>query len=66
MPPKITCAYCDKFPCSKWCTRYGFKDPTVNLTQKPLDIAFKKLDNSLLSRPLKTYSLLLDAFKETK
>jgi len=31
---------------------------------KPLDIAFKKMDNELVRRPLKTFSRLLDAFKE--
>jgi hypothetical protein len=44
------------------------EDPTVSLTGvKPLDIAFKKLDNELVRRPLKNYSpasLLLDALKE--
>lgn len=65
---KSPCAYCDQVPHSKWCTRFGMHDPTVKLDGKPLDIAFKKLDNELVRRPLKTYypaSLLLDAFKET-
>lgn len=62
----MTCEYCDNIPCTKWCTRLGLKDLTVKLAGvKPLDIAFKKLDNELVRRPLKTYSLLLDAFKET-
>jgi hypothetical protein len=61
------CPYCSLSPHSKWCTRFGMQDPTVSLTGlKPLDIAFKKLDNELLRRPLKTYSLLLDTFKELK
>ena len=61
----MPCPYCDKVPCSKWCTRYGYKDDTVKLAGvKPLDIAFKKLDNSLAVRPLKIYSRLLNALKE--
>lgn len=66
---KAPCQYCDTSPCTQWCTRFGNYDPTVKLDKKPLDIAFEKLDNELVRRPLKTYSpasLLLDAFKETK
>jgi len=59
------CQYCKQLPPhSKWCTRFGMKDSTVTLDKKPLDITFKKLDNDLLRRPLKTYSLLLDALND--
>lgn len=61
------CAYCNLYPHSKWCTRFGMFDPTVKLNRKPLDIAFEKLDNGMVRRPLKNYSpvsLLLDVLKE--
>lgn len=62
------CPYCKTSPCTKWCTRFGLVDLTVKLDGlKPLDIAFKKMDNELVRRPLKNYSpvsLLLDALKE--
>ena len=63
----MTCQYCNIYPHSEWCTRFGMPDTSVKLDRKPLDIAFKKMDNELVRRPLKTYSpvsLLLDALKE--